>query len=457
LRSRLAAWGFFVLLVALSTRLLASAVRRGVLLTDESPLLYHAATLAFNYFDFGSVRRGLAGSVVYLLGPDRLLGTAVFHVLCAAAVAAGAATLFLHLRLRAPARGVYVLLFIALMMRWAEDPGRSDLAVAALLVAAALAFQARKLVLSCLCVGLSLGVHETGLVFGLSLLGALLLDGGRWRQVPRRAAAFGSLVLAAFVALYVLLGMLPHADVATMAAVVRSHFPTHEYVDWAIYFAVSGSRGVHTSVCQNLGDPTYPLHLATGLGVIAIFIALLRNEGKPPLPAALLAAFPVLERRRERPVALGRPGGPQCLARGRSRRERPGGGRRRSCSSAMAVARRANRHGVARHPAHSSEDLAHPGPDLLALAGDRPRGAGSRRPENAALSRRPRALRCGLAQRARRRPGSDAEALSWLPSCEASRRDSCKAWLRPVRQQRLLSIEPIPAAMQQVFDRRLAA
>jgi hypothetical protein len=69
LRSRLAAWGFFVLLVALSTRLLASAVRRGVLLTDESPLLYHAATLAFNYFDFGSVRRGLAGSVVYLLGP----------------------------------------------------------------------------------------------------------------------------------------------------------------------------------------------------------------------------------------------------------------------------------------------------------------------------------------------------------------------------------------------------
>jgi hypothetical protein len=292
LRSRLAAWGFFVLLVALSTRLLASAVRRGVLLTDESPLLYHAATLAFNYFDFGSVRRGLAGSVVYLLGPDRLLGTAVFHVLCAAAVAAGAATLFLHLRLRAPARGVYVLLFIALMMRWAEDPGRSDLAVAALLVAAALAFQARKLVLSCLCVGLSLVVHETGLVFGLSLLGALLLDGGRWRQVPRRAAAFGSLVLAAFVALYVLLGMLPHADVATMAAVVRSHFPTHEYVDWAIYFAVSGSRGVHTSVCQNLGDPTYPLHLATGLGVIAIFIALLRNEGKPPLPAALLAAVP---------------------------------------------------------------------------------------------------------------------------------------------------------------------
>src|SRR3982751_1982394 len=109
-RLRAAAWAFFVVLVALSTRLMASAVRRGVLLTDESPLLYHAATLGFNYFDFGFVRRGLAGSVVSLLGPDRLLGTAVFHVLCAAAVAGGAATLFLRLRLRTSERWVYVLL-----------------------------------------------------------------------------------------------------------------------------------------------------------------------------------------------------------------------------------------------------------------------------------------------------------------------------------------------------------
>ena len=102
----------------------------------------------------------------------------------------------------------------------------------------------------------------------------------------------GLLVLAAFVVLYVLLGLLPHADVPTMVSVVRSHFPTHEYVDWAIYFAVSGSRGVRTSICQNLGDPTYPLHVATGLGVIAVFIALLRNGARPSLPAVLLAAVP---------------------------------------------------------------------------------------------------------------------------------------------------------------------
>ena len=291
-RGRIAAWAFFALLVALSTRLLASAVWRHVLLTEESPLLYHAATLAFNYFDFGFVRRGLAGSVVSLLGPDRLLGTAIFHVLCAAAVAGGAAALFLHLRLRAGERLLYVLLFVALMLRWAEDPGRTDLAVAALLIAAGLAFQARLLLVACLCVGVSLGIHETGLIFGVSLLAALLLDGGRWRQVTRRNATAGVLVLSTFIALYVLLGTLPQADVPTMVSVVRSRFPRHEYVDWAIYFAVSGGRGVRTSVCQNLGDPTYPLHLATGLGVIGLFITLLRRRTRPSLAAALLAAVP---------------------------------------------------------------------------------------------------------------------------------------------------------------------
>ena len=290
LHSRWAAWGFFALLLALSTRLLASAVQRRVLLTEESPLLYQAATLAFSYFDFGFVRRGLAGSSVALFGPDRLLGTAIFHVLCAAAVAAGAALLLARLRLQAGQRLAYVLLLAALMLRWAEDPGRTDLAVAALLIAAGLAFQARRLPLACACAGFGLGVHESGLVFGLPLLAGLLFDGGRWQQVTRRGATAGLLVLGIFLALYLLVGTLPHADVPTMVSVVRSRFPRHEYVDWAIYFAVSGGRGVQTSVCQNLADPTYPLHLATGLGVIGLFIMLLRRERRPSLIAALLAA-----------------------------------------------------------------------------------------------------------------------------------------------------------------------
>ena len=156
--------------------------------------------------------------------------------------------------------------------------------------------------------------------------------GARWRQVPRRTAAAGLLVLAAFVALYALLGMLPHADVPTMVSVVRSRFPTHEYVDWAIYFAVSGSRGVRTSICQNLGDPTYPLHSGNGSGRDRDLHRAAAERGKTVAArraAGRRAAVPLPERRRQRPVALDRARGPERLASLRSRRGRAGGRRRR--------------------------------------------------------------------------------------------------------------------------------
>lgn len=292
LRSRAHAWVFFFLLVALSMRLLASALNRHVLLTAESPLLYHAATLGFNYFDFGFVRRGVAGSLVSLLGSDRLAGTAIFHVLSATAVAAGAATLFARLKGHWHRKAAFALLMCALMLRWAEDPGRTDMAVAALLCAAALALTSGHFVLSCVCVSVSLGVHETGLVFGLPLLAGLLVDQARWRRLDRRATVLGAIVLLGSLAFYVALGALPHADAATMVSVVRSRLPRHDYVDWAIYFAISGSRGVQTSLCQNLGDPTYVIHLATGLLVIGLYVTLLRERKTPTLASALLVAVP---------------------------------------------------------------------------------------------------------------------------------------------------------------------
>src|SRR4051812_27639839 len=111
-RERWTALLLWLLLVGLSTRLLVSAVRRHVLQTEESPLLYHAATLAFNYVDFGFVRRGLAGSLVRLFGDDWLRGSAVFHVLAAAAVAAAACVLFARLRRPLPERLAFALLLI---------------------------------------------------------------------------------------------------------------------------------------------------------------------------------------------------------------------------------------------------------------------------------------------------------------------------------------------------------
>jgi len=282
----------WLVLVGLSTRLLVSAWRRQVLLTDESPLLYHAATLGFNYVDFGFVRRGLGGTLLHLFGENWLRGAAIFHVLAAAAVAACACVLFARLTRPWPERAAFAVLLVALMMRWAEDPARTDIAVAALLGVAALAVLAARPVAAALAVAVGLFVHETGFVFGLPLLAGLWLDQGRWRAIGRRRAAAVAAVLGFALLLYLAFDRLPRADAGTMVEVVRSHFPRHEYVDWAIYFAVSGARGVHTSLCQNAGDPTYALHVGSGLLVIGLFIAILKRRGAPGWPAVLLVSVP---------------------------------------------------------------------------------------------------------------------------------------------------------------------
>ena len=294
-RTSWAGWtalGLWLLLVGLSTRLLASAWRRHVLLTDESPLLYHAATLGFNYVDFGFVRRGLGGTLLHLFGANWLRGTAIFHLLAAAAVAGAACVLFVRLVRPWPERAAFALLLVALMMRWAEDPGRTDIAVAALLGVAALAVLAARPVAAALAVAVGLFVHETGFVFGLPLLAGLWLDQGRWRAIGRRAAFGVGAVLGLALLLYLGFDRLPRADARTMVAVVRSRFPLHEYVDWAIYFAVAGARGVQTSLCQNAGDPTYGLHVGGGLLVIGLFIAILKRRGAPGWPAVLLVSVP---------------------------------------------------------------------------------------------------------------------------------------------------------------------
>src|SRR5262245_15363686 len=61
-------------------------------LTNLPPLLlsksqgehYQAAVLGLNYFDFGYVRRGLGGSLAYLISSDLRAATILFHLVCSA-------------------------------------------------------------------------------------------------------------------------------------------------------------------------------------------------------------------------------------------------------------------------------------------------------------------------------------------------------------------------------------
>ena len=281
----------FVLLIALSLPLLVGAWRHHVLSTAESPLLYQAATLAFNYADFGIVRRGLAGTGVRLLNPNLLRATAVFHVLSAIAVSAVACWLFMRLHRTAWQKAAFALVLVTLMTRWANDAGRSDMAVAALLgLAAILAVRSRPALSAC-CIGIALFVHESGYLFGVPLLLALLLDQGRWRQIPARALWSTLAVAGATLLLYAALPLFPHADAHAITESVRARLPRSEIVDWAIYYAISGSRGVETSLCQNRIDPTYLRHVLSGAFVIGLVVVLLRAGRFPHWLAVTVASL----------------------------------------------------------------------------------------------------------------------------------------------------------------------
>jgi hypothetical protein len=266
----------FILLIALSLPLLVSAWRHQVLSSRESPLLYQAATLAFNYADFGIVRRGSRARVCASLTRTcfgRQRSSTCFRRSRYRPWRAGCSCACVA---RPGRKRRFALVLVALMTRWADDAGRSDMAVAALLgLAAILAVRSRPALSAC-CVGIALAVHESGYLFGIPLLLALLLDQGRWRRIPARALWSTLAVVGATLLLYAALPLFPHADAHAITESVRARLPRSEIVDWAIYYAISGSRGVETSLCQNRIDPTYLRHVLSGAFVIGLVVVLLR-------------------------------------------------------------------------------------------------------------------------------------------------------------------------------------
>ena len=90
------------------------------------------------------------------------------------------------------------------------------------------------------------------------------MRGDTFARIGRSERLGASLVLLDALAAYFGSGWLPHADDATIAREVTAKFPPSKYVDWAIYFALSGTRSLATNVCQNFGDPSYWTHPTAG-------------------------------------------------------------------------------------------------------------------------------------------------------------------------------------------------
>lgn len=288
-REALLLWG---LLLFASARLFLLHAARGELFQPTPDLAYQTAVLAFNYFEFGAIRRGLGGSIVYLLHPDIFVGIFLFHMLSAALVAGVAACWFARLDATPLRRGCFMLVMLALMMRWAEDAGRTDMLVAATIGLAAIAVSQRRLGWAVGSLGVGLLVHETAFIFGVPLVAGLLLQPGVWTSMGTRARQRGAAVFVVSLLVYVVIAKLPHFDGATAARIAAAKFAPSEYVDWAIYFAIAGTRSLATNLCQNANDPSYWLHPTGGLLVMAlVWLALgsrLPGEWASATVAALL-------------------------------------------------------------------------------------------------------------------------------------------------------------------------
>jgi hypothetical protein len=278
-----------------SLRELLRWLSNGDFFHPDSPMLYSAATVSFNYIQFGAVRRGLVGTLVYLLHPNRMVGTALFWVLSAAALCALASWIFTRLtRARPLTLAIFALLLLCLTRRWGEDTGRTDLAVAALLAGTAILAMRGRVGAAAALVTVGVFVHEASVIYGLPLLAALLLDQRRYAQLSRRQWLNLALGVGLPLLVYAGLGLMPHADNATMVRSVRAALSGHKYVNWSIYFAISGWRGVETSLCQNRIDPNYALHVGSAVLIVSMFIFALAGPNRRMAALAVLACAPPL-------------------------------------------------------------------------------------------------------------------------------------------------------------------
>jgi hypothetical protein len=244
---------------------------------------YNRAALSLNYFEHGLIRRGLGGTLLQLFGSSPMAGCVdrllLFHMFSAIWVAVPLALLVR----RAIRDDAYYGLWLAfllvvspqLFLAWGGDLGRIDMFVEGCLAWSVLALMRGSLwaVIASLLFGLL--AHENTIIYGIPLLAAMFL------RTPGRSNSRATLLLAAVLVGGIVLIVLAQSAFTTASSqeivnsVLRSQAPSNKR-DFAAYIAVSGARGIATSLCRSLGRPATPFYLASALALIALYAWLFR-------------------------------------------------------------------------------------------------------------------------------------------------------------------------------------
>jgi hypothetical protein len=254
---------------------------------------YYLATLAINYFDFGAVHRGLAGSISYLSGLDLPMALVLFYVATTVAFIAEATWIVARrdwANQLDPVR--FVLVLVAIVGLWAKDAGRTDALIAMLLAPAAAAALYGRLVITSALITIGLFAHETSFIYGIPLVVAVLLSQSRLKLLLTPQGAFAAALLLCGTALYASLPHLPHANVAQIVASVGRKVGVHPDSEKALFFTLGGERGLRAAMCMNSFDANFLLHGLTALVMIAICVFVLAGTEPRLWAPCLLAALP---------------------------------------------------------------------------------------------------------------------------------------------------------------------
>jgi hypothetical protein len=181
--------------------------------------------IGFNYFQFGAVRRGLVGSIVYLTGTSLVAGAYLVYWLSYILFLSLA---YLVLR-RAPAAtsvfAPFVIILAALLLFWSTDIGRTDMLVAAILAGAALAAIGGRIIPASICIAAGVTINEAVAIYGLPLLLAILIDEHRHKDARLSPIAIGGAAIFISFLAATLIPLLPHSDPRIIVKTIRSEIP----------------------------------------------------------------------------------------------------------------------------------------------------------------------------------------------------------------------------------------
>lgn len=285
--------------------LLAVALFGGVLLVAFWPILeyvllhkplgmtlYNAAGMGINYFQFGVMRRALAGSVAHLLSSDLWTSVLLFYVVTITSFSVVACVISSKVDRPGLVWVAYAVILLDLVAFWHFDIGRTDVLIATLCALAGLSVRAGRLVLACVFVSVGLAAHELGFICGLPIIVALGLAWYREQRPSRRQIVAATAILALAAVFYLSADSLPHSARSAVVATIRSELPSTRQVDGALYYALAGSRSLAAGMCVNAKDPNHLRYLFQASLMLAVACVALAGRCLAAWLFVLLASVP---------------------------------------------------------------------------------------------------------------------------------------------------------------------